>query len=150
MREDASKCGKKTHAERSSFRWGLSPSDGNRNQQAIATRSQSRRGLPPSDDDPMVPRFEPPPRPSQSLWDVPPQLAKLLKKFAPPPADPLQCNAWSLHRFRIIRSRHPLARRPAREVGSHLRTTMLQTPPPQPSAPSHRSTKRLLIRRSHP
>jgi hypothetical protein len=68
MREHASKCGNQTHAERSSFRWGLSPSDGNRNQQAIATRSPSRRGLPPSDDDPMVARFEPPPRPSQSLW----------------------------------------------------------------------------------
>ena len=32
----------------------------------------SRRGLPPSDDDPMVARFEPPPRPSQSLGDLPP------------------------------------------------------------------------------
>ncbi|MFN9605295.1 MAG: hypothetical protein ACK6A7_17855, partial [Planctomycetota bacterium] len=36
---DASKCGNQTNAERSSFRSGLSPSDGNRNQQAIATRS---------------------------------------------------------------------------------------------------------------
>jgi hypothetical protein len=50
------------------FRWGLPPSDGNRNQQAIATRPPSQRGSPPSDDEPMVARLEPPPRPSQSLW----------------------------------------------------------------------------------
>ena len=36
------------------FRWGLSPSDGNRNQTATATRASSRRGFIPSDDDPMV------------------------------------------------------------------------------------------------
>ena len=78
------------------------------------------------------------PPPSQSLGGVPPQLPKILKKFAPPHADPLQCTAWSLPRFRANYRSQQIARRLAREVGLHLRTLMLQTPSPQPTAPSLR------------
>ena len=149
MREHASKCDTQTHAERSSFRWGLSPSDGNRNQQAIATRSPSRRGLPPSDDDPIVACVAPLHAHRKASGRATPTRETPQKVCTAP------CGSFTMQRMvasSIPNNTVPTSTRAQTRAGGWIASSDndVADTPPQPSAPSHRSTKRLLIRRSHP
>ncbi len=51
-----------------------------------------------------------------------------VKKFAPCFADPLQCTAWSLHRFRSNHRSVQIARMLAREICTYRMASMLHVP----------------------